>query len=360
MKILISAGGTGGHLYPAISLAEKLKERNISVVFITQKKNYNSIKEKGFECEVIDIKNRIFSLLTNFFNSFLILLKYRPDLVIGMGSYISIPILLSAFFLRIPVLIHEQNVLPGRANRFLSYFSRKILISFKDTEKFFHFKKKIYLLGNPLRKTGNLKKEDIYKEIGLDIQKKTILVFGGSLGAKKINESILKAISLLDNRDDIQILHITGRDKFEDVKREKEKIKDLKIIYRILPYYENLLDVLKFVDLVISRAGATTCSEIAFSGKPAIFIPYPYATDNHQYYNAEIFEKNKGAIIIKDSELSADKLADIILKLLENEEELKEMGKRNRKLYIPFKEEEFIDLIYSLKKSKIFKKEEKL
>jgi UDP-N-acetylglucosamine--N-acetylmuramyl-(pentapeptide) pyrophosphoryl-undecaprenol N-acetylglucosamine transferase len=350
MKIIISAGGTGGHLYPAIRLGELIKERekSISLLFVTKEKNYDLIKKKGFECEILYIENKIFSLFKNFLNSLKILRKHKPDLVIGMGSYISVPVVCASFFLRIPVLIHEQNVLPGKANRFLSIFSTKILISFKETEKFFYSRKKICLVGNPLRKIKDKTKEAVYKELNLDLNKKTILVFGGSQGAKKINESILNSLNFLKDKENLQILHITGKDKFEKVKVEKEKIKNLKVKYIILDYYEDLLEILKFADLVICRSGATTCSEIAFLGKPAIFIPYPYATGRHQEYNAKIFEKNNGAIVLKDRDVSGEKLANLIIKLFNNEEELKKMGERNKNLYIQFEIEKFMKIIYSL------------
>lgn len=351
MKIIISAGGTGGHLYPALSLAEIIRERdrNISVFFITKKKNYNLIKEKGFECEILNIENNILSILRNFFYSFYLLKKYNPDLVIGLGSYISIPVLSASFFLRIPILIHEQNVIPGKANKFLSRWAEKILISFKETERFFR-REKTYLISNPLRKMKYRSKEEIYQELGLELNRKTILIFGGSLGAKKLNISTLEALPLLKEKENMQILHITGKDKLKEVEEEKRRIKDLKIKYKIIGYYEDLLEILRFADLVVSRAGATTCSEIAFLGKPVIFVPYPYATNAHQEYNAKIFEKNGGAIVFKDAEFSGEKLAETIFELFKDEEKLKEMGERNKKNYLPFDTAEFMNLIYSFKK----------
>ncbi|MCX6347556.1 MAG: UDP-N-acetylglucosamine--N-acetylmuramyl-(pentapeptide) pyrophosphoryl-undecaprenol N-acetylglucosamine transferase, partial [Actinobacteria bacterium] len=268
----------------------------------------------------------IFNLASGFLSSIKLIKTFDPGIILGMGGYVCAPVLLSAVFLRKRFVLHEQNFIPGRLNKFFSKFCYRIFISFEDTRQFLNINTgKIVFSGNPVRKIireASNKKPD-YAKFGLVGGKFTITAFGGSLGADKINNSFIKLYEKLKDREDVQFLLISGSRFYEDFKMKN--INTLKNSYslKVFPYVDEMDEIYNLTDLLISRSGANTIAEIAFCNIPAILIPYPWAIDNHQYYNAFFLEKNGKAIILNDKNLNDEGLYNIFV----------DLEKENKKLY---------------------------
>lgn len=364
MKIIITGGGTGGHIYPAISLAHEFKDRDSSneIVFVgTEHKmeseivpregfNFIGIRVKGIERKFsLENISALFLFLSSLFASYRIIKMLKPDLVIGTGGYVSGSITLVASLLRIPTFIHEQNIIPGITNQFLSLTSKKVFTSFSESKEYFWRKSRITSLGNPIRKNiwqGD--KTKIARENNLDIHKKTILVFGGSRGAKIINETILESMNLVDQSlwSEWQVLIVSGKDDFSEA-TEKITKSEYKEVVRVLPYLYNIEDAYDLANLVVCRAGATTIAELTAKGIAAILIPYPYATGNHQLYNAQFLEKNFAALVIKEEDLDSEKLANELSKLMKDNKKLNLMTKNSKKLGQKQAAQEIVNTIYN-------------
>jgi len=335
-KVIISGGGTGGHIYPGISLAYEIKDRDINndILFLGTERGMESklIPREGFKIIKINARGiqrkicfenltAIFIFLISSFQSYKIIKKYKPDIVIGTGGYVSGSIVLMAAILGIPTFIHEQNVIPGITNKFLSRITRATFLSFNQSKKYFSNKTKLIFTGNPLR-FKNIKQstDREYKKFSLNSSKKTILVLGGSKGAASINRAVLGGIDLIKEviKDDYNnVLKIVG----EDHK-----------IFSVEPYLHDIEKAYSLADLVICRAGATTLAEIGAYGLPAILIPYPHATHDHQKINAKIFKREGAAILILEKDLSDKKLAWVLLDILKDKNRLEMMAKKSREL----------------------------
>ncbi len=349
MKIIITGGGTGGHIYPGISLAREFQSRdkNNDIIFVGTEHRMESeiIPKEGFRFLGLRVKgierklsleslSALFLFLGSLFTSYKIIKNFKPHLVIGTGGYVSGSVALISSLLGIPTFIHEQNLIPGITNQFLSLTSRRIFTSFPESKRYFWRKDRITFLGNPIRKNiwqGN--KEKLIKDNNLDSVKKTILVFGGSKGASVINEMIMESLNLVEESIwlEWQVLIISG---IEDYDRLIEKVENspYKKIVRVLPYLHNIEDAYDLADLVVCRAGATTIAELSAKGIAAILIPYPYATGNHQLYNAQFLESNLAAMVIEEKELSREKLAAELSKLLTDNERLDLLAQNSKKL----------------------------
>ncbi|MCD6471864.1 undecaprenyldiphospho-muramoylpentapeptide beta-N-acetylglucosaminyltransferase [Candidatus Aerophobetes bacterium] len=369
MKVLIAAGGTGGHLYPALAIASYLKKIDYTncILWVGGKRTleFKIVSSEGFKFKKISIQSypRTLSikwatfwlnLWISFAQSLVIILWFKPQVVVGAGSFHSYPIVMLSFFLGIPTLICEQNLHPSLSNRFLCRWASKIAISFPQTKDFFPLKvrNKLYFTGNPLRsQIFKLKREDALIKLGLDKDKFTLLFTGGSQGAHSLNLSAIEAIKLLEKKEGsdkkIQVIFITGKNDFKWV---EESLKTVKIKSLILSYLNQMEYAYNASDLIICRSGATTISEITALGLPAILIPYPYATEEHQLKNAEVLQKNGAALIITEKELRGEGLKENILKLINDRNLLKEMGKKGKALGKPEATEEIVKIIYSLAK----------
>lgn len=363
MKVIITGGGTGGHIYPGISLARELqkREKKNEIVFIGSSRGMESeiIPREGFQffsLKLMGIQRKIcfenISALILFFKSlftsYKLIKNIKPDLVIGTGGYVSGSIALISSLIGIPTFIHEQNAIPGMTNQFLSLTSRVVFISVPETRQYFWKKNKINYLGNPVREEiwqGN--KDNLIKKIGMDRNKKTILVFGGSKGANVINTTFLNCLELINKSFWInwQILIISGKEDYENTEKILENSNHKKNIY-ILPYLYKIGDAYDLADLVICRSGATTIAELTAKGLPAILIPYPYATGDHQLYNAQYLEKRGSAIVIPQKELSEKRLSSEISQLSEDEELLKKLGENSRKIGNRDAAKEIVNSIY--------------
>lgn len=325
MKILVVAGASGGHIYPAAAFLEKLQEKRASAeALLVLPSRSISVNLSSIKYRIVFIpSSRVFfslsyksiaSLILFFrgaWQGLLILLKFKPDLVLGFGSLDSVPLVMMAWFFRIKTLIHEQNVLPGRANKLLSKFSDKVAISFLDSRCYFGLSNdKVSFTGNPLR--SSLKRKDKRQSLnalGLDEGKFTVLVMGGSQGSTRLNEVFLNTVELISDKEGFQVVHILG--KKESLQHFQDKYKSLRIKACVFQFCNEMDLVYSCADLAVTRAGATTISELVYFDIPAVLVPYPFAYA-HQFYNAKVIENVCAGIIIKDEKLSPGLLRGII------------------------------------------------
>jgi UDP-N-acetylglucosamine--N-acetylmuramyl-(pentapeptide) pyrophosphoryl-undecaprenol N-acetylglucosamine transferase len=304
------------------------------------------IKARGIKWKICFENLRaivIFSI--SLFQSYKIIKKYKPNIVIGTGGYVSGSVVLMAAILGIPTFVHEQNVIPGITNKFLSHITRATFLSFNQSKEYFSTKAKLIFTGNPLR-FKNIKQstDREYKEFNLDSSKKTILVLGGSKGAASINRTVLGGINLIKEviKNDWQVLLISGQDDYDSIMK---MVREDHKIFSVESYLHDIEKAYSLADLIICRAGATTLAEIGAYGLPAILIPYPYATHNHQEVNARIFTRERAAILILEKDLSDKKLAQVLLGILKDKNRLEMMAKKSRKLSNVNSAEKIVDYI---------------
>ena len=342
IKIIFAAGTTGGHLYPALAIANYVKKRveNPDILFLISKRiSSDNITKIGFQTAAIygrgwnrsKLFNIIPCLLEAFLSliqSFILILRFKPDLVVGMGSYLSVSPVIAGYLMRIPVLIHEQNIVPGFTNELLANIATEVDAAFDETKKYLSCKNRIVTVGNPIR-------DEILKAVDkrhnlVSKKKKTILVFGGSQGAHQIN--IVSSDTFINIKEHLKhwhIIHITGQ---EDYQLVLDKYKKTGLDVKVMPFTEHIADIYAISDLVISRAGAMTISEISLFGIPTILIPYPHAAANHQFYNSKFLSDNEAGIIIEEKNLCVSTLSEKILDLIKNEHKLEQMALSSRKL----------------------------
>lgn len=347
MKILFAGGGTAGHINPALSVADYIKEqeKDTEMLFVGTKRGLETklVPAAGYDIKYIDIcginrKNLLknisvlYKLQKSKRDAYKIIKGFAPDAVVCTGGYVSGPVMIAAYKAGVPSIIHEQNVYPGLTVKGSQKYATYVAVSFSETVE--HLKKsKCVVTGNPIRPDvlrGNY--DDARKKLGLT-KKPYVLVFGGSLGAGKINDTMIGVLKRLSKESKISMLFGTGDKNFADV---SEKIKKAGITLpddiKIVPYINNMNDVMSACDLVVSRAGAITVSEIAALGKPSILIPSPNVVRNHQEQNAREFEKNGGAKVITEDELTPELLYDTIIKMTEDKDALVKMSENVKKL----------------------------
>lgn len=339
-NIIISGGGTGGHIFPAISIANALNEidPDINILFVGAlgKIEMEKVPAAGYEIiglPVAGLQRRltlknvsfIFKLISSLRKSRKIIKDFKPDAVVGVGGYASGPVLRIANKKGIPTLIQEQNSYAGITNKLLAKKAQKICVAYEGMEKYFP-KDKILLTGNPVRqdlldKIGN--REEAIQYFDLDQNKKTILVIGGSLGARTINQSIIKDIDKI-GKSEFQLLWQTGKYYFEDAKKVAEETGFGNI--KVLDFIKRMDMAYAAADIIISRAGAGTISELCLVGKPVILVPSPNVAEDHQTKNAMSLVKKGAAVMIKDIE-AEEKLINEILELIEDTEKQKILSK---------------------------------
>ena len=334
-KILIMAGGTGGHIFPALAIAKELKERGAVVEWLGGKNamesrlvprhgyKFHGVSSSGLRGKNLLVILKAFFLLgCGFFQTVIIFIKYRPNIVIGMGGYASgIGGLISKLFF-VPLFIHEQNSVPGTTNRLLSRLASKCFQAFEDT---FPESAGAITTGNPI----------LFNPIPKNRPKsvKNLLVLGGSLGAKKINQTIPQIKTC------VNIWHQTGENHLEEVRVLYKKSQHYGA--KIEPFIENMAEAYAWADLVISRAGAMTISELIASNSLAILIPFPYAIDNHQKINAEILSKNEAGILLEEENLNPEVIDREIEAL--SKDKLHEMAKKLESLKVSTPEQQIAD-----------------
>ncbi len=328
LKIIVSAGGTGGHIYPALALIKKFqeKEKDLQIIYIgTHNRMEKDIVPKlGYKYEAMEIygfsKTKIFQNVKNinlinkaYKKCKKIMADFEPDLVIGLGGYITYPVIKAARKMKIKCFLHEQNSIPGKANIWLSKIVDTVFVSFESTKKYFNHAKKIVYSGNPCG-DGALNVSRISKEtLGFTKDKKLLVFVAGSLGSRTFNEK-LKPFLLTSGNKDYEILFITGKNYYEDFIKGCNFPKNVKVV----PFIDNLNSYLKDAYLIITRAGASTISEIIALNIPSILIPSPYVANNHQYYNALDLLNLKVAELIEEKNLKADIIDITINELINN------------------------------------------
>ena len=337
MRVIIAGGGTGGHLYPGIAVAEEIyrQEPDSDVLFVGTKTGIESriLPKEGYKLEIIPaggvVNKNIYSkfisfmkMTGGFFKSFFVLRSFKPDIVVGVGGYASAPMLSAAAIMRFPTMIMEQNLYPGTTNRFLSRIVDRVVVAFDGSEKFFN--RKVDVLGNPVRR-------GIKECKNITGRTFTVFIFGGSQGSHAINKGIVESLEYLQEESgQISFLHQTGEKDYAWV---DESYKKAGITAEVAPYVYNIIDMYGKADIVICRAGATTIAEITASGRPAILIPYPHAAHDHQRTNAEYMQSRGSAEVILEKDLSGKILADKIKYFMYNRDRLKEMAEKSSGLY---------------------------
>ena len=339
-RVVIAGGGTGGHLYPGIALARALtrNDMDIEISFVGTQKGLEAkvLPQEGFNLKTILSagllgKKKIArwvswcKLPISTAQSMSFLLRKRPGLVVGVGGYASGPLVLSAWVLRIPILIHEQNCIPGMTNKWLGKIADKIAVSFKDSSAMFP-KEKVEVTGNMIRDEFSKPKEDFPKIDGPF----RVLVLGGSQGAHSINMAMVEALQFLSQQKlDLHITHQTGETDLEMVNMQYKKNH---FPADVRPFIDDIEDQYRKASLVICRAGATTLAEVTACGKMSILVPFPHATHNHQVKNARILEAANAGEIVLDEELSGLRIAKSIIQAMEEPKRLKIMEENSYKL----------------------------
>lgn len=327
MKIIVTAGGTGGHIYPALAIINKFKEKekDLEVLYIgTEDRiekdiipkhniNYIGIEMSGF---YDDFSYRNIKTIFRFFKAIKtckkIIKDFKPDYVIGIGGYVTGPVIYAASKLNIPCFIHEQNSISGKTNKFLERYVNKIFISFKDSASEYKNKDKVVFTGNPCSENALMEKAADKEDYGLTNNKKLVLIVMGSMGSDTVN-SKLKNILYLFNGKDYEVVFVTGKDYYEEYD-------DVKVSsnVKIFPYIDNMVRLLKKTDILVSRAGASTISEIVALNIPSILIPSPYVADNHQYKNAISLVNEKAVLMLEEKDFEIN-LISTIDELINNE-----------------------------------------
>ena len=340
VKAVVVAGGTGGHIYPAIAIINKIKEREPDseiLYFGTTDRMEKDIIPKlnipfiGLEMSGLNRKNpfKNISVLKKFFKAVkqaeVEIKKFNPDVVIGVGGYITAPVLYAAHRLKYPVVIHEQNSIAGLSNQFIANFADKVFVSLPGTVKDFP-KNKVVYTGNPRSEEIVSTPKELKSSLGFDEKKKLVVVVMGSLGSTTMTTKLKELIPGFSNKS-YQVLVITGKayyDNYSDVE-VPENVK-------IVPFMDNLINILKDSDLIVSRAGASTIAEITAIGLPAILVPSPYVTHNHQYLNALELKEAGACVLVTEEEFSKDKIILEIDKLFDNLESYSKMKVDSEKL----------------------------
>lgn len=328
LRVIIAGGGTGGHLFPGVALAEEIRAQGGEVLFVGTQNGLEArvLPKEGWELEVITISGikgqGMRGVLAGFrrfpqawWQSRRILKKFKPDVVVGVGGYASGPLVATAASLGIPTAIMEQNSVPGLTNRILARMVKRVFTTFPDVRGLFPAGKVIQT-GNPIRQRlqGALQASD-----SKEIHPPRLFVFGGSQGARAINDAVVNAIpQLLAEFPDLEIWHQTGASEIERVRAQYEQLYSQPSWVKISAFIDDMAAPYRWCDVILCRAGATTLSELAFVGKPAILIPFPFAADNHQEGNGQAFVDQGAAVMIRQSEQLVKQLAEHLMELLNN------------------------------------------
>lgn len=349
MKVIIAAAGTAGHINPGLSIANKIKEEEPSseIIFIGTQRGLEKdlVPRAGYELKTIDayglnIKrpDKLLKTLKGFREAKKIIKEFKPDVVIGTGGYICGAVITEANKLKIPTLLHESNAFPGKAVKMLLPRTDCVLVGFEDAKERLKKAKKLVVTGNPTKirdlNYSKEQKEKIIKDLGLTPDKPILLVFGGSQGAKAINDAVIKIIKNIENKN-YQIIWAPGPVQYDIIKEELQKSDmDIENIAntKIYPYIYNMEEIMNISNLFICRSGAMTINEVSIVGKPAIFIPLPGVSQNHQEHNARVLEKLGAAKIILNKDLENIDLNDYVENIIYNKDLLEKMGRKAKKV----------------------------
>ncbi|HJP66375.1 MAG TPA: undecaprenyldiphospho-muramoylpentapeptide beta-N-acetylglucosaminyltransferase [Actinomycetota bacterium] len=361
LRVVVAGGGTAGHVYPGLAVAETLRDRGHAVSFLGTERGLEArlVPAAGFPFDVLHAEPLVRQVSLAAMRAPLTALRAvgecRPlvrgaDVVVGMGGYVSVPAVLAARRERIPVTLHEQNAVPGLANRALAGMAAAVGVSFPETTKRFEGRRRtVAVTGNPVRRQVLLVPqgrsalaEEGRRKLGLEAGRRTVVVFGGSQGALHIDRAAAGVSRLLAERADLQIVLITGPAHVDEIRRGL--VTDGPLVVRSFGYLDRMELAYACADLVVSRAGATTVAELAACGLPALLIPYPHATGRHQEANARAVQQSGAASVLRDDQVSAETLAERIESLVGHEERLRAMATSSAALGRPDAAERLADL----------------
>lgn len=342
MRVILSGGGTGGHIYPAIAIGEKIREENqdADIIYLGIKGGPEEAiaKKNGYKFCAIEamgiprkVNKKLFKALYKNFNGFKeaksLIRDFKPDLVIGTGGYVCAPILYQAAKANIPSIVHESNSYPGMASKFLSKKVDRVLISYKEAKKHFKNKDNVIVTGNPVRNSFDLNFTDKdLDKLGIDKDIPVVFSFGGSNGSYWLNQAVIEMSK--DLKGEFYLLHQTGNRYYDDFIREAKESKYLKVF----KYIDNIDLFYAVSDLVIASSGAMSLAEISAVAKPSILIPKAYTTENHQEYNARTYVDNGASLMILEKDLTASLIKSDIMSIVSDKERMKKMGDQAQKL----------------------------
>lgn len=354
IRLLITGGGTGGHLFPAVAAAQALQARlfESEVLFVGTRRKIDtqSLERYGFKhCSITsyglkgttatELVKALAILPLSFSQAIARIRAFAPDVALGVGGYVTGPVMAAARFLGVPTVIHEQNSVPGMANRKLGRLVDRVCVSLPGSESYFPAEKTV-LTGNPVRTNILQLAQAVERQHGARL---TLLVLGGSQGAHAVNDLVAGAFCG-ESRElvkDLDIIHQTGKSDYDTI---AARYKQAGLQARVAPFFEDMAEVYGQADLLVSRAGATTLTELAVLGKPAILIPYPYAADNHQKKNGDYYVQGGGAIMYEEKEITSQVLAQAIATLAGYRDRLTGMSRKMRALGMPDAAEKIVDI----------------
>lgn len=348
MNVVIACGGTGGHLFPGLAVAEVLRQRGHEVLIFISEKEIDALAVRDhvglFRFEKlpsVGLPRLLSPAMLGFARGFAVSVSrcrayyrdFRPDAVLGMGGFTSTAPMFAGRLLKVPTFIHESNAIPGKANRLNARLAKVVLLGFAECAKFFP-KSRTEVTGTPIRAglRERLEQREAQSRFGLHEggEKKTLLVMGGSQGAHGLNEAVVRALP--EWRTTLQIIHFTGRD---DEAATRSAYEAAGVSAYVAAFHHQMQEAYSAADFAIARSGAASLSELAYFGLPSLLIPYPFAAEDHQAFNARIFTDAKAAVMLKESETTGDHLAKIVLEILRSPAKLSSMAEAARRLAPP-------------------------
>lgn len=350
-KVIISTGGTGGHIFPAIVLAKYLKNKNFNILIIGNEKIRNYIKDEKLDYKIVDSGYNLKSLksIKNIFSGILqslkILKEFKPDMIIGFGSYTTLPVLLAACFKKVPFCLHEQNSHIGRINRFFLKYAKHIFTSFQEIYGVkIDYSDKIIFSGIPIRDEVKKYSNNEYIYPTGD-EKFNIVITGGSGGASFFSNEFIETFAFIDKKikNKIRVFHQTKG--IEEAKIVEDFYKKENIDCIVQSFFENMPELIAKSHLIIARSGVGTASEIAAIGRPVIFIPSPNVINDHQMHNANFYRRNNACLLVEEKIFMAPNFAKILVDLISNEQKLKELANNIKQLSVKNSEEVIIKYI---------------
>lgn len=364
-RCVFTGGGTGGHIYPALAVLNEFKKTYPDSEFLYVGTNgleskivpKNSIPFKEIPVKphsrksIFNIFTEIKSLVSAVIKAKKLLKEFKPDFVFGTGGYVSAPVTIAAYLLKIPVFLHEQNATPGLTNKLLNFVANKTFISYNIALKKFYRQANVIYTGNPVRsEIINTDRKDAYSFFNFEPDKTTILAFGGSIGAASINNAFSEVLKrLLAQFPQLQVIFITGERDFARYSEELKDILSLNNNLKLFSFLDKMYNAITIADIILCRAGATTIAEITAAGKCSVLIPYPYATDNHQFKNAEALRNNNAAFLIEDSKISdGNTLYELFYNLINDKSKIKSTACNAKKMGIPDAASRIVNEISSL------------
>ena len=363
MNIIVSGGGTGGHIYPAISLIEELKKRdeNNKILYVGTEKGLESsiVPKLGIDFKTIHVRGIPRKINANSFKALKELFKglkeankilkdFKPDLVIGTGGYVSGPILYKATKTKAKVAFHEQNSFPGVTNRILSRYVDRYFVTFEESIKYFKNQEKAVVTGNPIRNRFTdigKNKDAAIEQYKISENKKVVFIFGGSNGSEILNKATLDMVDKISNQDVFEVILATGKLNYDEfIQKSGNDIRNL----HIYPYIDDIDKAYSVSDLIFTSSGAITLAELSFLGKASILVPKAYTTENHQEHNARVFEKIGASKVILEKDVNANTLFDQINEILNDDKLLQELSENSKKMSYPTACKDIVDELYRL------------